>query len=73
MRISVQPAKRNDRVKVIYDHPMTSDDVSLGPSGEVSLLLVAGDLYNSGSRFRYTLNLTSDEVQLLSPVDPPRA
>jgi hypothetical protein len=73
MRISVQPAKRNDRVKVIYDHPMTSDNVSLGPDGRVSLLLIAGDLYNSGSRFRYTLNLTADEVQLLSPVDPARA
>lgn len=73
MRISVQPAKRNDRVKVIYDHPMTSDDVSPGPDGEVSLLLVAGDLYNSGSRFRYTLKLTADEVQLLLSADPRRA
>ncbi|QDC00332.1 hypothetical protein [Mesorhizobium sp. 8] len=65
MRISVQPAKRNDRVKIIFDRPMTIDDVQIGLQGGASLLVVAGDLYNSGSRFRYTLDLTADEVGLL--------
>jgi hypothetical protein len=65
MRFSVQPAKRNDRIKVIFDRPMISDDIRPGAQGRVSLLLVAGDLYNSGSRFRYTLDLAVDEVRLL--------
>ncbi|MGN6535618.1 MAG: hypothetical protein ACTHKQ_07795 [Mesorhizobium sp.] len=65
MRISVQPAKRNDRTKIIFDCPLTTDAVQLGAHGAASILLVASDLYNSGSRFRYTFDLEAEDVRLL--------
>ncbi len=64
MRISVQPAKRDDHVKIIFDRSLTSDDVRPRQQGGASLLLVAAGLYD-GSRFRYTLDLAAEEVRLL--------
>jgi len=52
MRISVQPAKRDDQVKVIFDRPVTAEDLRSGEDGRISLLLVLPGIYGDGSRYR---------------------
>jgi hypothetical protein len=70
MRISVQPAKRDDQVKIIFDRPVTADQVQPGKHGVVSLLLLLPGLYGDGSHYRYTLTLAAEEVQLLLTPGP---
>jgi hypothetical protein len=65
MRISVQPAKRDDRVKVIFDRTLTSSDLQPGAQRGASMLLVVDGLYDA-SHYRYTLEFAEEEMQLLT-------
>jgi hypothetical protein len=79
MRISIGPAKRDGRSKVVFDRPIEKTEIHRDPSGQVRINLVASGIYDT-SRYRYSIELDESEVGSLGvhasaetpqrPVDP---
>ncbi len=63
MRMQVGPAKREGSSRTIFHRPLIASDFRPGPSGAVIVSIDADGIYADGSRYRYLMEFTLDELQ----------
>ena len=66
MQLSTQPGRRPGSPKCIYSAPLQIDDVQIDENGDVTVSIIADDIYSKNSTQRYQITLTEAEVSLLS-------
>ncbi|CDX37769.1 hypothetical protein MPLA_2130055 [Mesorhizobium sp. ORS 3359] len=66
MRLSAQPARRRGTAKCIYSAPLQIDDVQIDENGDVTVSIIAQDIYSKNSAQRYKITLTEAEIGILS-------
>ncbi|MER8564430.1 hypothetical protein NKH85_04085 [Mesorhizobium sp. M0924] len=65
MRILVGPAKREGVSRTIFHRPLGDADIR-SEMGAVIMSIDAGGIYASGSQYRYQIELTLDELEVLA-------
>lgn len=66
MRLSAQPARKSGSPKCIYSAPLRIEDVQIDENGDVTVSIVADDIYSKHSKQRYQITLTEAEISILS-------
>jgi len=66
MQLFTQPGRRPGSPKCIYSAPLQIDDVQINENGDVTVSIIADDIYSKNSTQRYQITLTEAEVSLLS-------
>ncbi|TIR26746.1 MAG: hypothetical protein E5X34_03685 [Mesorhizobium sp.] len=65
MRLSTQPARRQGSAKCIYSAPLQLDDVQISDNGDVTVSIIADDIYSNRSKQRYQITLAEAEIGIL--------
>ncbi|TIR18280.1 MAG: hypothetical protein E5X34_22125 [Mesorhizobium sp.] len=65
MRLSTQPGRKLGTPKCIYSAPLQIDDVQIDENGDVTVSIIADDIYSKQSKQRYQITLTEAEIGLL--------
>jgi hypothetical protein len=65
MRLSAQPARKSGSPKCIYSAPLQIEDVRIDENGDVTVSIVADDIYSKNSKQRYQITLTKAEIGIL--------
>lgn len=63
MRIQVRPAKREGSPRTIFHRPLKADDLEPSIAGGVLVSVDAEGIYSDGSKYRYSMEFTLDELQ----------
>ncbi|RWB65302.1 hypothetical protein [Mesorhizobium sp.] len=66
-----QPGRKPGSPKSIFSEPLQLDAVRLEQSGEVTISIVADDIYSKNSKQRYQIILTEAELRLLGNLQAP--
>lgn len=66
MRLSAQPARKPGSPKSLYSAPLQIEDVQIDENGDVTVSIIADDIYSKNSTQRYQITLTEAEITLLS-------
>ncbi|WFP62204.1 MULTISPECIES: hypothetical protein [unclassified Mesorhizobium] len=72
MRLIVQPGRKAGSPKHIYSEPLQIDDLQIGENGDVTISVVADDIYSKNSTQRYQIMLTEAEITILADIATPR-
>jgi hypothetical protein len=63
MRIQVRPAKRLGSPRTIFHRPLNAADFEPGAAGGVVVSIDAEGMYADGSKYRYLMEITLDELR----------
>lgn len=66
LRLSAQPARRPGSPKCIYSAPLQIEDVQIDENGDVTVSIIADDIYSKNSTQRYQITLTEAEISILA-------
>ncbi|WP_157014661.1 hypothetical protein [Mesorhizobium xinjiangense] len=69
MRIQVAPAKRLGVKTTIFNAPLELNSIANGNKEEVEFSFCAAGVYDPRSKYRYTVNLSRNELEALAVVN----